>query len=403
MRTLLAASIVAVVLSSSALDAQGVPAGAPAAPATARDKGWKVDSRLDVGAEYDGNVFLLPTGKKDNLDAPSAAELLSRRYTGMESAADVISTARGQLTFAGDGLGGRTLRLTPAVAYEFYARNAERRNVAVDLALEQDLRRDGRLRLRAGYVPTYYSRNYLTDAVDTDVDGSIAADERRYARGDYSALDLRADYRHRLRKSSRERPLGAFLVVGAGYADRTYDAPFTARDYSGPTGTLRLQLDRRNGPRFETAVDVAMLASPVRSQVVLLDEPVYGEDLNGNGNATDLNARAVRTTDRSRNEIELAQSARFDLGRRTEVELLVGYRWRTFTSDEPYDVANNGRRDRRLQVGVELERRLAKGLRLLAGTRYGSQQLNRNTDLGGEGAVDDYTKLQAHLGLRLTR
>ena len=82
---------------------------------------------------------------------------------------------------------------------------------------------------------------------------------------------------------------------------------------------------------------------------------------------------------------------------------MVEYRWRRFSSNEPYDAANHGRRDQRLQVGVDLERRLRRGVRLLAGVRYGSQGLDRRTDLGAEGAVDDYTKLQARLGLRVTR
>jgi hypothetical protein len=151
---------------------------------------------------------------------------------------------------------------------------------------------------------------------------------------------------------------------------------------------------------FETSYTGAFLASPVTAQVILLDEPAFGEDLNGNGNATDLSARAVRTVDRSRTEHAVAEVARFAVGRRSDLELAVEYRLRAFSSDEPYDVANNGRRDRRLQIGAGFSRRVAKDLRLVTEVRHGAQRLNRRTDLGAEGAVDDYSKLQARLGLR---
>lgn len=398
MRTLLAAPSLMLALSAMPLMSQSAPAGAP----VPRPRAWKVSSRFDVGAEYDDNVYLLPASKKDNVSSPSTADQQSGRWDLMESPTDVVGTARAAVTFEHDGLGGRTLAIAPAVTYEFFAQNAERRNVAASFSLAQDLRRDGRFRFRASYLPSYYQRNYLADATDANADGTITSGERVYARGDYREFGVEADYRLRLAKSRRSRPFGAFLDLGLGYADRAYDAPFAARDSRGPTAALRLELSPRRGVDFETSYDVAFLSSPVTSQVILLDEPAFGVDLNGNGNATDLNARAVRAVDRSRTEHVVAEAARFDIGRRTGLELAVSYRFRNFSSGEPFDVANNGRRDQRLQFGAELTRRVAKDVRLVSGVRYGSQRLNRRTDLGAEGAVDDYTKLQAHIGVRLT-
>ena len=397
MRARLAVSSLLLFLSATTVAAQGSSDSVRVRSA----RTWKLSSRLDGGVEYDDNVFLLPDSKKGDLQAPSAGELISQRYAFMEAPSDVIATLRAAVSLQGDGLGGRDFSVTPAVGYEFYAQNAERRNVSASLALAQDLRRDGRLRLRASYLPSYYARNYLSDAVDGDANGSITSAERRYARGDYHEFGVELDYRYRLLKSRRARPLGAFLDIGVGYASRRHDAPFTARDFTGPTAALRLELSPRRGLDFETSYEGAFLESPVRSQVILLDEPAFGVDLNGNGNATDLNARTVQTVDRSRAEHSIGQAMRLDLGR-TDLELSVRYRLRNFTSSQPYDVANNGRRDRRLQVGAELSRRLVKDLRLVTGVRYGAQRLNRRTDLGAEGAVDDYTQLQAQVGLRYT-
>lgn len=365
-----------------------------------RSNAWKVTSRIEASAEYDGNVYLLPTNKRNNVAAPSAAEALSGRYNLMQSFSDVIAVGRAAVVLEGAGFRGRDFSLAPALSYEAFAQNAERRNVAVSLSVAQDLRRDGRLRLRAGYRPDYFARNYLADAVDADVNGTITADERSYQRGDHRELGVELDYRHRLAKSRRSRPFGAFLHVGVGYANRRYDAPFSARDFWGPTGSLRLEVSPRRGIEFETSYEISVLASQVTPQVILLDEPVFGEDFNGNGTTTDLNARAVRTVDRSRTGHVIAEALRLRLGRRSDLEFLLRYRLRAFSSSEPYDVANNGRRDQQLQGRVELTQRIAGSLRLSTGLRYGTQRLNRRTDLGAEGAVGDYTQLQAHVGLQ---
>ena len=389
----------AIVFASSTLGAQDVPAAAP----PQRVKTWKFDPRLQLVTEFDNNIYLLPANQLDNLGAPSAAALASGRYTGMEAAADLITSIDASLAMQGSGIGGRDFTVTPAFGYEFFARNGERSNATVGLTLEQMLRREGRVRLRAGYQPGYFSRNYLADARDVNANGTITSDERVYARGEYHESELQADYRLRLAKSTRSHPFGAWLTVGAGYASRAYDAPFLARDFTGITAVARLRFELPGGLELTTSYDLAMLGSPVTTQVILLDEPVYGEDLNGNFTSTDLNARAVRTVDRSRTEHVIGESARFGVGEDTDVELSVDYRMRRFTSDEPYDVANNGRKDNRLQFGADLTHKFSKGVRMFAGASYGSQGLNRRTDLGAEGAVDDYTKLRARVGIRLSR
>lgn len=365
-----------------------------------RSGAWTATTRVEAGAEYDGNVFLLPTDKRVDVTTPSAAERLSGRFNSMQSFADVIGVVRASVSLQGGGFRGRELSIAPAVRYETFAQNAERRNVALSVALAQDLRRDGRVRLRVGYRPDYFARSYLVDAVDSDLNGAITADERIYQRGDHGELGVELDYRHRLAKSTRARPFGAFLHLGVGYADRRYDAPFSVRDFWGPTASVRLDVSPRRGLAFETSYEISLFSSHVTPQVILLDEPAFGEDFNGNGNATDLNARALRTVDRSRNGHIISETARLRLGRRTDLELQARYRFRAFTSREPYDVANNGRRDRQLQGSAELTRRVTDGLRFITGLRYGTQQLNRRTGLGAEGAVDDYTKLQAHVGLQ---
>ena len=379
--------------------AQTTATGASAAKA----KPWKFAPRIDIVSEYDDNVFLLSPTRKQNPGAPSAADLISGRYDGMDAASDLITTVGASLAMRRPGRGNRDFTLTPELAYEWYTRNAERSNVSVGLTLEQLLHRKGRVRLRAQMQPSYFARNYLANALDANVDGTISADERVYARGEYSETDVQADYRRRLIKSSTEKPLGAWLTVGGGFANRTYKAPFAVRDYSGLTASVRLQFDLAHGVELVTAYDLAVLGSTRTPQVVLLDEPVYGQDLNGNLNATDLNARSVQAVDRSHTEHVIGETARFTVTKKTDLDLSVDMRWRDFSSTEPFDAANNGRKDRRLQYAFDLTHRIAKGVRMYAGAGYGSQRLNRRTDLGAQGEVDDYSKLRGHVGFRLTR
>ena len=395
---LLPSLVLSLVLAPALATAQSAPVAA--AP---KGKSWKFAPRLDVVTEYDGNVFLLPPAKVSNPGAPSAAELVSGRYDGMEASRDLVTTLGASVAMRRPGRGNRDFTLTPELAYEWYARNTERTNVAMGITLEQLLRREGRVRLRAQLLPGYFARNYLANALDANLDGTISAGERIYARGEYSETDVQADYRKRLIKSSAERPLGAWLTVGAGLANRTFKAPFAARDYSGLTASVRLQFDLAHGLELVSAYDLAVLGSTRTPQVMLLDEPLYGQDLNGNLNATDLNARTVRTVDRSHTEHVLGETARFAVTKKTDMDLSVDVRWRSFSSAEPFDASNNGRKDRRVQYAFDVTHRLAKGVRMYAGAGYGSQRLNRRTDLGGQGEVDDYTKLRGHVGFRVIR
>ena len=271
------------------------------------------------------------------------------------------------------------------------------------MEIEQDLRRGRQVQLHADFVPSYFDRNYLADAIDADVDLSIQGDERVYRSGDYRGFELRADYQHRLLDSRRDRPLRVYVVVGLGLSSRTYSAPFTVRDHSGPTLRAQLRVEPRRSLTLRSTYDLGLLSSPVRNQVVLIDEILLGEDLNGNLNSTDENVRVISLVDRSRSEHQLEQRATWTASDRLEVVGVLAYRWRRFSSQERLDIANRDRTDRRLELAGSAEYRLRPGLRLFGGASFANQRLNQLEDLGGEGAIDDYTRAQAHIGVRLSR
>lgn len=377
-------------------------AGAQAAPDSTK-RPWTFGGRVRVAMERDDNVFRLSEAQLVDLAYPSSAQLTSGRYALMESGADNILVTRLEGVIEGPGLTGRPVRIIPALTFERYGTNVERSNVALGLEVEQDLRRGRQLQFRADYIPQYFQRNYLADAVDLNSDLSIQGAERVYRRGDYREFAMRADYQHRLLDSKRNQPLRVYGIVGLGWSDRAFDAPFSARDHAGPTVRARLRVEPRRTVTLLTTYDLALLSSPVRNQVVLIDEILLGEDLNGNASTTDENVRVVSPVDRSRTEHELSQQATVVLSDRLEVSGVLSYRWRRFSSQERLDIANRDRTDRRLEYGATAEYRLRRGLRLFGGVSFGEQRLNQLEDLGGEGTVDDFRRTQTHLGVRISR
>jgi hypothetical protein len=90
----------------------------------------------------------------------------------------------------------------------------------------------------------------------------------------------------------------------------------------------------------------ALSATPA-PQVMVLDEIDVGQDLNANGSTTDDDVRIVSTMDRSHSEHVAGVRGAFAIGGRGELRLEVDRRWRSFSSEQPLDLANFGRRDSR--------------------------------------------------------
>jgi hypothetical protein len=360
---------------------------------------WQFSPAVSSETEYDSNIYLLSPSKIDDLAAPSASQITSGRYASMKSASDVITTAQGALVISGPGLGGRPLEITPAAAYEFYAVNAERRNTTLQLALAQDFAHGARGQIRARLTPSYFWRNYIADAVDANGDGSISSAERVYRPGVYRETELSADYRVRVRKPTKQNALGAKLQLSASYYRRAHEAPFAVRDLRGPTAGAAVLLDLTRRVGLDLGYDYGSFAASPGREVMLLDEPLFGRDFNGNGTATDLNARAYELADHSRREHNLGSTVRVDLPHHATLAVAYAYRLRQYTSAEPYDIANNGRRTKRNELGIEVGARVSPSIRLLAGLETSGQSLNRTSDVVGSLDAADYSRQRARVRL----
>lgn len=372
-----------------------VPMSGVAAQGAPKTRPWQVRPAVSVSEQYDNNIYLFAPKQMSRLAAPPAGSPATR-FAGMVKPSDMLTKLRAALEIRGTGLAGRAVSITPALGYERYASNSDRSSSEFGLSVAQNLGRGSRVRLKGEMNPTTFFKNYMSDAIDADGSGSISRPERQYAAGSKTQRLVTADYRYRLKNGRKAAPTDIFLDLRIGHEAVAYQAPFAVRDRAGPLAGLGLLFDRG---RAELEVDYVFAntrATPGRA-VVLLDEPDFGVDFNGNGRNTDLSARAFEMVDYSRNEQAVAVAGRLPLGSRTRVQLSLGHRRRSFASAQPYDVANKGRKDSRDELGIDVAFKVAPVVRLIAGIDAQRQKVNKPLDTVGE--VADYSRRRFALGV----
>ncbi len=375
------------------------PQSAPAQPAE-RQRGVKVDPWISFEPEYDSNVFLLSGSRKRAVDHPSSTDGATGRFENMESSQDLAIHAATGVRLGTRGIGGRAFTITPAIEYSHYVRNTERSHLTAGLGLRQALPRGLDLELSAAHTPSHFRKNFLLDAVDQNGDRTISPEERRYAPGMFADADIGAALGFRLRKSTKRSPLSARMKLGAGYYARSYDSPFEHRDLGGPTFGAALEVEP--GKRFGLTLsyDAELQSADPSQEILILDEPDAGQDLDGNGRATDLNVRTAQMVDRSRRGHQARAQVKLDLPRRTTFTVEYAMRLRNFSSNEPLDLAHRDRKDRRNEVRAELSARVARGIRFTTGARFARQTTNRQFDPEQTNESEDYSRISAFAGLR---
>lgn len=353
------------------------------------ERSWHLTPELRIVETYDDNPFLLSDARKAGLDAPSPSNITNGRYTGMAGASDYITSMRGGLTGEGPGILGRKLNVGADVRYEYYQQNAKRRNFAYDLRAAQTLGRGSQIAARAELKPKYFFRNYMADAVDLNGDGTIQTAERVYAPGTYSDQEFTGEFRQRLMKSTADHPLGAQLVLEAGHDARSYQQPFQTRGYRGPFVGVSGEFDFAAKVGIESEYRYSSLHSTPGSAVVLLNEPDFNQDFNGNGSTTDLRVRSLQTVDFSRIEQDMGARLRVRASDPVEAILSYGHRLRNYESKQPYDIYNNTRRDHRDRIGIDMSYHFSPGRAVHIGGGTEVQKLT-NT-LRPSSALDDAT------------
>jgi hypothetical protein len=340
------------------------------------DRSWRLIPGLRIVETFDDNPFLLSDARKAGVDAPSASSITSGRYTSMAGASDYITSVRGGLSAEGPAILGRKLTLGADARYEYYQKNDKRRNMFYDLRAVQALGRGAYLAARAELQPKYFFRNYLADAIDASGDGIIQTAERVYAAGTYSDQEFTGELRQRLVKSTDDHPFGAELTLEAGHKARSYQQPFQTRGYRGPFAGISGDLDLTASVGLEGEYRRSSLRSTPGTSVLLLNEPDFNRDFNGNGTTTDLRVRSLQGVDFSRIEQDMAARFRVRPNGAIETTLSYGRRMRSYQSKQPFDVYNNTRRDHRDRIGLDMAYRFSPG---------------RSVHFGGNGEVQKLT------------
>jgi hypothetical protein len=369
------------------------PREVPAAPNDPIDQShWRVRSVVRVDESFDNNPFLLSDTRKAALTSLATPSLPGGRYAGMLEGTDWITAVRGAVAAEGAGLFGRRTSFGLDAEYQYYHRNTKRRNVDFRLSAMQSLGHGAQLGVRADLQPRFYFRNYMSDAVDANADGRIQSSERTYAAGTYANNDVAVEYRQRLVRSAPDHPFGAKVVLLGGQESRRYEAPFATRTYRGPFGSAMVDLDLMSGLSMDLGYRRASLASTPGMSVLVVNEPDFNHDFNGNGTITDLAVRSVQMVDFSRVEQSLSSHVRAELSDNVDTELSFVRRNRSFGSKEPYDVYNNTRRDHRERMGVSVSFRVIPQTRLKVGVLSESQKYSNTLRVNPLDDVTAYTR-----------
>ncbi len=388
--------------------AQGPASAQGSRPQGARNPSeWVTEWRVRGDVRYNSNVWLLDDRSQDRLGnrllsfggGGQQGGTLNNRYDDMESVDDFIFTPDVRFHAAGPSPLGKRLSFWLDAEYDAYIVNSRRSHFETDFGIGHYVGPDGHLNLSVKFIPMYFERNFLADGVDANGDSSISSSERVYDGGTYMDWDLGLEYRHRIVDRTKQQPLGLDGLLAVGYRDRSYDSPFRSHDGAGPWTQLAFRFEYGPGLKWGVRYKVEFLESPTRREVKILDEPDFGVDFNGNGTATDINARAFENVDRSRREHEIGLTLGVDLSPTVEVDLSYTLTLRDYESGEPYDVSYRNRQDTRNDFGVSLKNTLSKAADLRVGLQYRMHDTNRPSDPDITADAYDYTRFVFFLAL----
>jgi hypothetical protein len=379
MRSLAASAvIVSALIAASAAHAQETrkkeppPRLRPPARGTSWEAGWR--ARADL--RYDSNVFQLDPKDEDRLEAGLPADDASGRHDDMESVDDEVLAPRLRFEARDPSPLGRRLDAWAELEYEQYVENPRRSHAEASLGVQQGLGARGRIGLELDLSPRTFQKNYLADGIDADGDGDVSASERVYRAALYREVEARLDYRHEIVPRGAAQPFGLDGVVAIGWRDQDFNAAFDGRDESGPSLALELRFGWAKTARWSVGWRLEEVSSPAATEVRVFDEPEYGMDFNGDGDALDNNIRRDVRVDRSHRANRFGGAVEVTVAPGVDVELSYWRVRKAYTSDEPLDFSNRGREDDRHEIGLAVKFAIDKGW----DARIGWQRLQQDTD-----------------------
>lgn len=330
--------------------------------------------------EASSNVFELSPGHIRDLNAHDPRDAQSGRFRDMPSVDDLIYSVSLEAGLQKrKGLGGRPVLLNAIAGYSRYSKNPRKSHFEFRGSIEQACFEGGTLRLRSSYVPSYFFKNYLADA--TDMTFFVTRDERVYQAGVYREWGLALDYEQRIAlsegsKSRGRRPRG-FWVAGGLSGERrvkAFNDPFPGRDESAWQCGATAELGHGRKGSLGAGIFRRWVQSPVTPEVMILNEPDFQADFNGDGDTIDRNLRTVQNADRSHLADRVAAWAEARPLKILGISLKYEHLWKSFSSAQPYDMLYRSRSDNEDAVKALADCLLASGLHLWLDYKYSRQR-----------------------------
>ncbi|MDH4227087.1 MAG: hypothetical protein OEV59_04955 [Deltaproteobacteria bacterium] len=328
---------------------------------------WKGSLVLGVELTKESNIYNLTSKAADDLDINAPNDVASGRFKNMESVDDLIFSPSIFAIFKTPG--DSDIEIRPRLTYHMFTDNSEKSHPVFDIKVKKGFSGDKFLALETEYMTNVFKKNYLADAVDQNANNNISSSEKIYKGAYYTDTLVDIIYGQNLWKTMKTDGIGpifekisADVLLGVEYKE--YDAPFAARSEDVLKIGAGVKFDFKGNISVRGAYLREQATTPVKAEIMILDETILGVDLNGVGGIAQTKAKTMQNIDRAHNDNT------FSL--KVDVEFPSNWNWfvklkhstQTYTSKEKYDFTHKDREDTLDSFGLGVEKEIIKDLRL---------------------------------------
>ncbi len=320
---------------------------------------FKLFTELDT--EYTDNVYGMTDEQISKMNENDPDDLLNGRYADMDSMSDYIIAPRIGIRWDTAGLFGGDLKVSSWLRYNLYTKNSDSSYPEVKVELKNSAGKKGAVILEGSFLYGYRKKNYLSAVNDSNGNENISGDERIYSEATYDEYEFRLGYRHEFIDDKDEILSGFDIEPFSGYSVRSYNSLFQNRDKDTFFGGLKIGFEFLNKIDLGITYKYEDVSSPGNTELILFDETINGEDVNGDGSVR-RNAPLYTAIDRSadRYSFEITPSVKIT----KDIKFFTGYSKRTteYSSGNSLDLEHFNQKAYRKKYKAGINYDLSKSL-----------------------------------------